>query len=442
MIFDLGQSVSSFEWIRVTAEYSNAVLVAVLPYVSDVAQKLDLPIKQPVSSEQVLYCSIPPMRRVEAEIGIKGDWYFAFSRGYIRTIQSDHSYTMLQDPDKIPAYYGKIRMSKSEAVQLARTNLTRLGIPLESVFAEQEPQVSEPPKFGTNVVPVYKIAWASPRGGTSVEIEVNADAKRAERIHLSSNSLDRPPPKVDVVPPHDPRFPKPLSSKVNPNYAEKLAPFVLRAVDEYGKKLSLPIPRPLTTNHVAKFSLQENIGGPYCTLELTNGWEFLYEGNMVTEFRAPDNLFQSEKRVIHIKDLGGKWNLTEPEAVELVKRTIAKFNYPTNLVHFEVKPQVSKPAIPGIPRYMFYWNYSPEGYDVVQTAISAEVDAGKGELKSLYYGHEAFGHQGPKIDVPITLPPESENNIAPGKNSGERPPKAPMRPLTPFAPATENGNTF
>ena len=164
MIFDFGQSVSSFEWIRVTADYSNAMLVAIMPYISDVAQKLDLPFKHPVSLEQVLYCSIPPNHRVEAEIGIKGDWYFAFDRGYIRTIQSDHSYTMLQDPDKIPEYYGAVRMTKPEAVQLARTSLKRLGIPLESVFAEQEPQVKEPPKFGTNTVPVYKIAWASPRG--------------------------------------------------------------------------------------------------------------------------------------------------------------------------------------------------------------------------------------------------------------------------------------
>ena len=40
MILELGTA--PIELIRVTSEFSNAVLVAVMPYVADVAQKLDL----------------------------------------------------------------------------------------------------------------------------------------------------------------------------------------------------------------------------------------------------------------------------------------------------------------------------------------------------------------------------------------------------------------
>jgi hypothetical protein len=56
---ELGQTLpASSEWIRVTAEYSNAVLVAVMPYVSNVAQKLDLPVsswRRATSSHDVLW---------------------------------------------------------------------------------------------------------------------------------------------------------------------------------------------------------------------------------------------------------------------------------------------------------------------------------------------------------------------------------------------------
>ena len=438
MIFQLG--LPPFEVISVTAQFSNAVLVAVLPYVSNVVQQLDLPVPHQVTTEHITSCSIKPLRNDwGVELGVEGGWFFTFSRGYIDTIQSPHSFFIQQNPDVIPNFFGKVKMSKNEAIELGRKTIGKLGVPLESVFAELDPRITFPEKIGTNIVPHYRLEWLDPRAESvaCVDVDINADAKRVERIRIFNKRLERPLPKIDVVAPPDPHFPIPHYPKVNPDYAEKLVPFVLRAVDEYGQKLSLPIPRPLTTNHVAKLSLQENVGGPYCTLELTNGWEFLYEGSMVTEFIAPDNLFQSETRTIHVKDLLGKWNLTEQQAIQLVKLTIAKFNYPTNLIHFEVKPQVSKPAIAGIPRYMFYWYYSPEGYDVVQTAISAEVDAGKGELKSLYFGHETFGHQGPKIDVPIILQPEPDTRILPGKNSGEQKSKAPMRPLTAFPTGSE-----
>ena len=433
MIFQLG--LPSFEVIGVTAQFSNAVLVAVLPYVSNVVQCLDLPVPHQITREHVTSCSIKPLKNDwGVELGIEGGWFFTFSRGYIDTVQGPHSFFIQQNPDRIPDFFGTVKISKDEAIELGRNEIRKLGIPLESVFAELEPRVTLPEKIGTNTIPHYRLEWLDPRAGTvaCVDVDINGEAKRVERIRIFSRSLERPLPKIDVVPPSDSHFPFLPFPKINPDYAEKLVPFVLRAVDEYGQKLSLPIPRPLTTNHVAKLSLQENIGGPYCTLELTNGWEFLYEGTMVTEFRMPDNLFENEKRAIKMKDLLGKWNLTEQQAIELVKQTIAKFNHPTNLVHFEVKPQISKPAVQGIPRYMFYWYYSPEGYDVVQTAISAEVDADKGELKSLYYGHMAFWNHGPKIDVPITLPPDSETNTPADKSSASQLPKTPSRPFTVF----------
>lgn len=413
MILDLGQSFAQFEWVRVTAEYSNAVLVAVLPHISDVAQKLDLPVPHPVTVEHVVHCSIIPQRRIGVEIGIEGGWVFAFSRGYVDTIQGPHHFFGIQNFERIPEFFGDVKMSKMEAIQLARRTLGKLGIPLESVFAEQEPRVTEPFKVGTNTVPHYEIEWLDPRGAgitTSVKMDINANAKRVERITLFNKSLERPPPKVRVTPQPEPdqrRWPM-----RNPEYARRLIPFVFRAIDEYGQRLSLPIPRPITTNHVARFSLQENFGGPYCEVELTNGWRFLYEHDMVTSYCAPDALFGSENyHAILIKDFLGQWKLSEGQAMELVRKTLLKLNYPTNHVHMDFEPQVSKPGVPGIPRYLFRWNYSLEDDQMVRSVISAEVDADKGQLKSIYYGNQAFWSRKPPIDVPMLLPADAAPKV-------------------------------
>src|SRR5689334_4598545 len=103
MILELGTA--PIELIRVTSEFSNAVLVAVMPYVADVVQKLDLPAPRPLTIEHVTNCSIKPTRSWGAELSVQGGWIFAFSQGYVQTIQSQHSYSMLQDPDQIWLFF-------------------------------------------------------------------------------------------------------------------------------------------------------------------------------------------------------------------------------------------------------------------------------------------------------------------------------------------------
>ena len=171
MILDLGPT---HELIRVTAEYSNAVLVAVLPYIADVSQRLNLPVAHSVSPENVIRCSISPQRRIGAldvEIGIKGDWYFAFKWGFINAIEGPRNYFFLQDPSEIPRCYGTNRISKGEAVRLARKAIANLGIPLEQVFAEQEPHVREA-DVCINLVPQYSVEWFGP-AIQSVRVTIN-----------------------------------------------------------------------------------------------------------------------------------------------------------------------------------------------------------------------------------------------------------------------------
>lgn len=427
--FELG---SSIEYVRVTPAYSNTVLQAILPFVSEVTRALDIPVPHPIPPEHVLYCSVLPNRRVEAEIGIKGGWVFAFRHGYVGTIQGPRYFFGIQDLDQIPQFFGQVNMTKPEAIQLARDTIKKLGISLESVFAEQEPRVTGPLLNGTNTIPHYRIEWLDPRSvgqaPAAVEFDIDAETKRVARIELRCRSLERPPPKVGVVPPRDDRFP--VWPQVSLEYASRLLPIVLASVQEYAQKLALPIPKLLTTNHVIRFSVADNGGWPHSELELTNGWRFIYRNSMVNGFYAPDNLFNSDNRPILIKDFLGKWHLREPEAQDLVRRTLEKLNYPTNLVHFEVEPQVNMPAVPGIPRYMFYWYFNQN--NDLQSTIWAEVDADKGELKSLYYDDKTYWNKPPPVGLPISQP--ATNQPQAGSSLPSRLNKKPPRPQSAFNP--------
>jgi hypothetical protein len=402
-VLDLGPFT---DFIRVTPQYSNAVLSAVLPCFSAVAKKLHLPISYRISHADIAHANVLPFRDMAADVLLKNGWAFEYHWGYVDSIVDTHSYFSLQNPDKIPKYYGKVRMNRSEATQMARDALKNLGIRLSDVFADQEPKVTLPEKIGTNTLPYYRVIWLDPRGPPSVDVGINGKAKQIERIELRNKNLEHPQPKINVIPRigHAPYFPIPLY-QINPQYAHQLVPIMFRAIDEYVRKLALPIPHPLTTDNVARVEIHDNGGWPDCEITLTNGWRFVYRHCMVCGYFTPDDLLSDRHNpAIHIKHFVGQWNLTESQAIGIVRRAMDKLDYPTNNVHMDFAPDVIYPA--GyfkkiIPHYFFEWYYPINGE--LQSRLEAEVNADNGKLESLYYDDKAYWNCRPRIDVPISI---------------------------------------
>lgn len=191
MIFDFGPIAQFFD---ITAQYSNAVLIAILPHVTDFAQKLELRPAAEFTTNSVRRLFINPTKGdVQGSIEFSNGWDFGFQHGRISGFTAPHAFTTEQDPDRIPTYYGPVRMQKAEAVAFARTNLTRLGYSLEPVFADLEPNITLPEKVGKNVIPIYEIKWPDPRGGNAAEMEVNANERVLKKLRLSGNNLWRTP---------------------------------------------------------------------------------------------------------------------------------------------------------------------------------------------------------------------------------------------------------
>src|SRR5438477_870325 len=117
-----------FEIFQITAQYSNAVLLAIMPHVSDFAKRLDLPIPQPVTLAQVQYfrCS-PRSDHIGGRLALTNGYEFSFDRGRLFQYRSPSSYFSLQDPDRIPEFYGIVKITKSRAVQIAHQAIKRLG---------------------------------------------------------------------------------------------------------------------------------------------------------------------------------------------------------------------------------------------------------------------------------------------------------------------------
>jgi hypothetical protein len=212
---------------------------------------------------------------------------------------------------------------------------------------------------------------------------------------------------VDVVPTRGQGiFDSQIPPSVNPDYAWKLIPIMLVAVDKYARTLSLPIPRPLTTNNVAKIEILNNDGWPHAEILLTNNWRFIYRHTMVNGYYAPDNFFASDKRKIHVSEFKGKWNLGTNQAIELVKTTLSKLNFPTNNIHMDFSPRINYATGDFqkiIPRYYFEWFYENVTHDDLQSKVEAEVNADTGTVESLYYDDKAYWDSRPPIDVPISI---------------------------------------
>ena len=136
------------ELIHVTAAYSNAVLVAVLPHVSDFAKRLDLPIPQPITASQVAWFKPLPIRgQIGGALQLTNHYWFHFSQhGYICNFRSPKDWFSEQEPAaNVVRYLGKTSITTKEAVQLARETLRSLGISRNSSTPTARPEKSKAP---------------------------------------------------------------------------------------------------------------------------------------------------------------------------------------------------------------------------------------------------------------------------------------------------------
>ena len=195
--------------IHITAAYSNAVLVAILPHVSDCAKRLDLPISTPVMIEQVAQFQ-PPLETNEFKVAAwltNGDVFF-FSYDNAMTFRSPDNWFYLQSFENAKDFVGKDNITTNDAIDFARSTFEKLGYKTSDFQMDNPPTslelAGDSKKLGH--IPYCRVEWDSPQGTTNVadyhmiQFDIDMQRKKIVGIALICTKFGGTPPQIDVVP--------------------------------------------------------------------------------------------------------------------------------------------------------------------------------------------------------------------------------------------------
>jgi hypothetical protein len=405
-----------------TAAYSNAVLVAILPHCTDVAKKLELPIPTPIVQSQVrhFFCD-PRAGEVGGYMVLTNGYEFWFQRGYVNGMSSPWNVFRLQDPDLLPRFYGPLRMNEKEAVALARKTLKKLGY-TNSVIDTMEPEVQlESPResFAVNQgVPQYRIIWHDPdRTDLDIaELDVNANVKHVDAFQLYSKIFWRTNLDAGIVPKllhkdnPQPQYVGGIKMKpFTPAYSNTFLRVVLSQITDFARKLELPIDLPVTLQQCTNIDGGFLQNDPEVQIILTNSDRFLFQHGYVSLFYAYDNYFSGNLLYGHTMvkkaDLYQSQPVSTNEMIRLAREAIHNLGYSENELHMEGPPDFI--TIPENTKTNFFTRYEI-GWDFIQLPsgiegyrVTIEVDAKTKSIKSiLLYGTTNLWREPPKIGVP------------------------------------------
>jgi hypothetical protein len=406
-----------FELFQVTAQYSNAVLVAIMPFVSDFAKRLDLPISQPVTVSQVRHfgCS-PRSDHIGGRVVLNNGHEFSFDRGRVMLYRSPGSYYSLQDPDRIPEFYGTVKIGKKEALRIAHETIRRLGYTDAMLHADRTAEVTEPLEFGKNVVPRFRVRWLKPdasRGesrGTSIDLEVDASNGQIQMVSLLNTNTWRANPKVDIRPPVVGKGPQTTYSggrkigSVSEAYSNAFLVAILPHLSEYARNIGHSVRLPISTNDVdiSRYICGFVDNDPMAVVYLKDGTRFNFNHGQVTAFYGSDAFRIPGDKENQVEEFYGKVNLSANEATAVVRKAVKRLGYSVELLHLNEPPQMVPPRKYGtntFARYFLIWQEPDQG----QFRASAEVDATTKKVKSLYINDRVstnIWRKPPRIDVP------------------------------------------
>lgn len=431
-----------FEILQITASYSNAVLVAIMPHISDFAKAVELPISQPITIAQVQHfgCS-PRADHVGGRVVLTNDYSFTFDVGTVVLYRSPRSFFSLQDPQRVPEFYGPIKIKTDEAVKIARVALKKLGYTESELHYDLPPKIKLPLKNEGHLVARYLIEWPVPgqpdpgKFGIyhdSAKIEVDASTGQIQMLSVSP-SARRPDPKLDVHP--HLLAPPPKSqliggAKVFPvsqAYAHAFLVAILPQLSDFVKRSGVDVKIPITTDDIdmAHYDCEwEATQTVAVFLYLKTGDRFVYRHGRVIEFDAVNAVrWQAPNSPPEDKPperFYGPVKMSSDEAWATVRKAITQLDWPAQVPQLKKKPEIVPPRKDGanyFARYFFNWWPNDEG---MQIAV-AEVDATTKKIKSLGINDRAntnIWREPPKIDVPMGVKITDNNQSLPSVPSG------------------------
>ncbi len=455
-----------FEILQVTAAYSNAVLVAIMPHVSNFAKTLDLPIPQPVTIAQVkkFGCS-PRADHIGGRVVLTNDYSFTFDLGAVVLYRSPHSYYSLQDPDRLPEFYGTVKVKKDEAINIAHNALKKLGYSDSELFLDLKPKVTPPKRNEGKEIARYLVEWINPEnvtaGGIPLErtaVEIDASTGRIEMLGIQTKLARRPDPKLDVHPPVLMSAPKsqPVGGGIQMQHVGKafeqaFLAAILPQISDFVEKSGVNVKIPITINDVDMPHYEcwyDKTRGLVVVLYLRTGDRFWYEHGRVIEFEAaeaerwiaPNSPYEDKPREMFF----GPVNLSSNEALAAVRKAVKGLGW-EQVTRLKERPEIVPPRKYGtnyFARYFFNWWPHDRG---MQVGV-AEVNATTKRIVSLYIddgSNPQIWREPPKIDVPPMIetnaPEPRPSQPTPALPPPSLPPPTPLKRFKPGGGQTLTG---
>ncbi|MBR6460230.1 MAG: hypothetical protein IKS95_00165, partial [Verrucomicrobia bacterium] len=193
--------------IHVTETYSNAVLKIMLPRVTELAKKLELPIELPITEDQVKEFKINQYGYIGGGLILKNGWQFAIDttrigRHYSLCVFSPNRFFAKEDSwENLNRYYGTNKMTETEIIEYSKDIAGRLGL-AELMKGRKRPNEMEGPIKPSGKIkkeiPHTSIQWIATGGEPYyfLTLEFNTETKDIEQVNLS---LSEPLFEYDLV---------------------------------------------------------------------------------------------------------------------------------------------------------------------------------------------------------------------------------------------------
>ncbi len=404
------------------------MLVAIMPHVSDFAKKLNLPIPQPVTISQTRrFNCFPRSDHIGGRLILTNGGAFIFDHGRVESFESPRSYFNLQNPDLIPKFYGPVKISESQALQVAHDAIKKLGYTDAMLSADRPPQTTLPERVGTNYIARYRFRWTDPTRGfnpnnppPSIEFEVDATTGQIQMLNISNPNtwhrdlnVDVHPPIIGEGPASVPVGPGRKIYPVSQAYSNAFLAAILMQCSQYVKTAGFPVHLPIALKDINMASYVCGLvdGDPMAAFDLKSGAHFDYRHGQVIAFYSSDVMELPGREIPHSPPdyekfqagFFGPINMTTDDAVALVRQTAQNLGYSQKNLRIDEPPRIGGPNWWGtnrIARCFIVWRDANDR----ATRANAEVDMANKTLKSFYINDHAntnIWREPPKVGVPV-----------------------------------------
>lgn len=347
--------------LKITSEYSNAVLVAIMPYVSDFADKVPIESRVSLTDVRTFICDNSVDKGPGGVITTKNGDRFIFSHGLVEQYESIDDPYRFQTGEQFKRSYPPAKMTSGEATAFVRRILVdKLDLNLEDLFVDLEPEVSSIPKK-----PFIEIKWLGPQGDAMVAAHVDVAEGRLLALHMPTPQLWRIPPKIDVSVPMTNRF---GAVKLDWEASAQVRAQMIKDARNIGERLGL-VCSNTTPESIRAFSSYK-FAGINAEMELTNGYKFVYRHGYTLEFFGPDCLLHGVGR-IERKQCAQVGEFVEDEQlIVLAREFVWKLGLDGSLWRIDQPPSIHRPHIlkRTLPRATVIW---PRG---IAGECSVEID--------------------------------------------------------------------